>query len=58
LHIFDKDDQDFSEMGFNTTFNLQMTKELKVSGHIWHATPAGRKPTCVGETEISVGKTL
>ncbi|KAI6033738.1 hypothetical protein BKA83DRAFT_4536640 [Pisolithus microcarpus] len=53
LHIFNKDDQDFLEMGFNATFDVQTTKELKVSGLIGHVISAGKKLACVGETEIS-----
>ncbi|KAI6019045.1 hypothetical protein BKA83DRAFT_4464895 [Pisolithus microcarpus] len=54
LHIFNKDDQDFLEMGFNATFDVQTTKELKVSGLIGHVILAGKKSACVGETKITV----
>ncbi|KAI6096439.1 hypothetical protein EDD16DRAFT_1698162 [Pisolithus croceorrhizus] len=57
LHIFNRDDQDFLEMGFNATFDVQTTKELKVSGLIGHAISAGKKSTCVGETKIGIGQT-
>ncbi|KAI6021898.1 hypothetical protein BKA83DRAFT_4520858 [Pisolithus microcarpus] len=57
LHIFNKDDQDFLEMGFNATFDVQTTKELKVSGLIGHVISAGKKSACVGETEIGIGQT-
>ncbi|KIK11768.1 hypothetical protein PISMIDRAFT_19247 [Pisolithus microcarpus 441] len=57
LHIFNKDDQDFLEMGFNATFDVQTTKELKVSGLIGHVILAGKKSACVGETKISIGQT-
>ncbi|KAI6023002.1 hypothetical protein BKA83DRAFT_4607890 [Pisolithus microcarpus] len=57
LCIFNKDDQDFLEMGFNATFDVQTTKELKVSGLIGHVISAGKKSACVGETEISIGQT-
>ncbi|KAI6010608.1 hypothetical protein PISMIDRAFT_18801 [Pisolithus microcarpus 441] len=57
LHIFNKDDQDFLEMGFNATFDIQTTKELKVSGLIGYAISAGKKSACVGETEIGIGQT-
>ncbi|KAI6029823.1 hypothetical protein PISMIDRAFT_592982 [Pisolithus microcarpus 441] len=57
LRIFNKDDQDFLEMGFNATFDVQTTKELKVSGLIGHAISAGKKSACVGETEIGIGQT-
>ncbi|KAG2103702.1 uncharacterized protein F5147DRAFT_580361 [Suillus discolor] len=55
LHMFNKDDQDFLQIGFNTTFDT--TKELKVSGLIGHAISAGKKSACVGETEIDIGQT-
>ncbi|KAI6018716.1 hypothetical protein BKA83DRAFT_4532185 [Pisolithus microcarpus] len=57
LHIFNKDDQDFLEMGFNATFDVQTTKELKVSGLIGHVISAGKKSACVGETKIGIGQT-
>ncbi|KAI6016855.1 hypothetical protein BKA83DRAFT_4543022 [Pisolithus microcarpus] len=57
LHIFNKDDQDFLEMGFNAMFDIQTTKELKVSGLIGHVISAGKKLACVGETEIGIGQT-
>ncbi|KAI6023081.1 hypothetical protein BKA83DRAFT_4608234 [Pisolithus microcarpus] len=57
LCIFNKDDQDFLEMGFNATFDVQTTKELKVSGLIGHVISAGKKSACVGETEIGIGQT-
>ncbi|KAG1759662.1 hypothetical protein EDD22DRAFT_955690 [Suillus occidentalis] len=50
LRMFNKDDQDFLQMGSNATFDT--TKEFKVSGLIGHAISAGKKPACVGETEI------
>ncbi|KAI6017352.1 hypothetical protein BKA83DRAFT_4535175 [Pisolithus microcarpus] len=57
LRIFNKDDQDFLEMGFNAMFDVQTTKELKVSGLIGHVISAGKKLACVGETEIGIGQT-
>lgn len=57
LRIFNKDDQGQLEMGFNATFDVQTTKELKVSGLIGHAISAGKKSACVGETEIGIGQT-
>ncbi|KAF9233404.1 hypothetical protein BU15DRAFT_90369 [Melanogaster broomeanus] len=57
IRVFNKDDQDFMEMGFNATFDVQTTKELKVSGLIAHAISAGKKSACVGETEIGIGQT-
>ncbi|KAI0313283.1 hypothetical protein OF83DRAFT_1142114 [Amylostereum chailletii] len=57
LRVFNKDDQGDLEMGFNATFDVQTTKELKVSGLIGHAISAGKKSGCVGETEIGIGQT-
>ncbi|KAG2358199.1 hypothetical protein BDR07DRAFT_1524571 [Suillus spraguei] len=34
LRMFNKDDQDILQMGFNATFDVQTAKELKVSGLI------------------------
>ncbi|KAG2356480.1 hypothetical protein BDR07DRAFT_1491878 [Suillus spraguei] len=55
LRMFNKDDQDFLQMGFNATFDT--AKELKVSGLIGHAISIGKKSACVGETEIGMGQT-
>ncbi|KIK11068.1 hypothetical protein PISMIDRAFT_19834 [Pisolithus microcarpus 441] len=41
LRIFNKDNQDFLEMGLDATFGLQV---LKVSGFIVHTISAGRNP--------------
>ncbi|KAF8503899.1 hypothetical protein BU17DRAFT_78330 [Hysterangium stoloniferum] len=57
LRIFDKDEQGNLQMGFNATFDVQTTKELKVSGLIGHAISANKKSGCVGETEIGIGQT-
>ncbi|KAL1746742.1 hypothetical protein HDZ31DRAFT_72704 [Schizophyllum fasciatum] len=57
LRIFNKDEQGHLQMGFNATFDVQTTKELKVSGLIGHAISAGKKSACVGETEIGISQT-
>jgi protein transport protein SEC23 len=73
LRLFNKDEQGNLEMGFNATFDVQVssfsfrlepiltsaqtTKELKVSGLIGHAISGGKKSACVGETEIGIGQT-
>ena len=57
LRVFNKDAEGHLEMGFNATFDVQTTKELKVSGLIGHAISAGKKSPCVGETEIGIGQT-
>lgn len=54
---FEKDDEGQLKMGFNATFDVQTTKELKVSGLIGHAVSANKKSACVGETEIGIGQT-
>ncbi|KAL8278680.1 hypothetical protein RQP46_008972 [Phenoliferia psychrophenolica] len=57
LRIFTKDEQGHLQMGFNATFDVQTTKELKVSGLIGHAISANKKSAWVGETEIGIGQT-
>ncbi|KAH9916965.1 uncharacterized protein BXZ73DRAFT_92420 [Epithele typhae] len=57
LRMFNKDGSGFLEMGFNATFDVQTTKELKVSGMIGHGISAAKKSPCVGETEIGIGQT-
>ncbi|KAI0667265.1 copii coat protein [Trametes maxima] len=57
LRMFNKDAAGFLEMGFNANFDVQTTKELKVSGMIGHGISAGKKSPCVGETEIGIGQT-
>jgi protein transport protein SEC23 len=55
--IFNKDADGHLQMGFNATFDVQTTKELKISGLIGHAISANKKSGCVGETEIGIGQT-
>ncbi|GAA5963360.1 hypothetical protein JCM8115_000990 [Rhodotorula mucilaginosa] len=55
--VFAKDEQGHLQMGFNATFDVQTTKELKVSGLIGHAISANKKSAWVGETEIGIGQT-
>ncbi|CAE6521434.1 unnamed protein product [Rhizoctonia solani] len=57
IRIFNKDSQGHLQMGFNATFDVQTTKELKVSGLIGHAISANKKSACVGETEIGIAQT-
>ena len=57
LRVFNKDAEGHLEMGFNATFDVQTTKELKVSGMIGHGISAAKKSACVGETEIGIGQT-
>ncbi|KAI6027305.1 hypothetical protein BKA83DRAFT_4123375 [Pisolithus microcarpus] len=65
LHIFNKDDQDFLEMGFNAMFDIQCV----ANGHwiddqgteslwaYWACHFSSKKSACVGETEIGIGQT-
>lgn len=55
--IFNKDAEGHLQMGFNATFDVQTTKELKISGLIGHAISANKKSASVGETEIGIGQT-
>ncbi|ORY92768.1 hypothetical protein BCR35DRAFT_286137 [Leucosporidium creatinivorum] len=55
--VFVKDENGDLQMGFNATFDVQTTKELKVSGLIGHAISANKKSAWVGETEIGIGQT-
>ncbi|KAK4046777.1 GTPase-activating protein S23 [Microbotryomycetes sp. JL221] len=55
--VFAKDDAGDLQMGFNATFDVQTSKELKVSGLIGHAISANKKSAWVGETEIGIGQT-
>jgi protein transport protein SEC23 len=55
--VFAKDENGALNMGFNATFDVQCTKELKVSGLIGHAYSSSKKSAVVGETEIGIGGT-
>ncbi|KAH7097227.1 copii coat protein [Auriculariales sp. MPI-PUGE-AT-0066] len=57
LKIFSKGEDGHLHMGLNATFDVQCTKELKVSGIIGHAISINKKSGCVGETEIGIGGT-
>jgi protein transport protein SEC23 len=57
LRLFAKDAEGHLTMGFNATFDVQTTKELKISGMIGHAISANKKSGSVGETEIGIGQT-
>ncbi|KAH9954144.1 hypothetical protein BGW80DRAFT_1439788 [Lactifluus volemus] len=49
LRVFNKGDQGNLAMGFNATFDVQTTKELKVSGLIGQAISDRKKPACAWE---------
>ncbi|ODQ64249.1 protein transport protein SEC23 [Nadsonia fulvescens var. elongata DSM 6958] len=55
--IFNKDAAGYLQMGFNATFDVLTTKELKVSGLIGHAISANKKTAYVSDTEIGIGQT-
>ncbi|GFZ46460.1 Protein transport protein SEC23 [Saitozyma sp. JCM 24511] len=57
LRTLNKDEEGFLKMGFNGTFEVLTTKELKISGVIGHVISANKKSACVGETEIGIGQT-
>ncbi len=57
LRTLGKDAQGWLQMGFNGTFDVLTTKELKISGVIGHVISANKKSACVGETEIGIGQT-
>ncbi|KAI9638634.1 protein transport protein SEC23 [Dioszegia hungarica] len=57
LRTLVKDDQGYLKMGFNGTFEVLTTKELKISGVIGHVISANKKSPSVGETEIGIGQT-
>ncbi|KAL7412681.1 hypothetical protein BDY24DRAFT_392338, partial [Mrakia frigida] len=57
LRTFATDSNGHLKMGFNATFDVQTTKELKISGVIGHVISANKKGPCVGETEIGIGQT-
>ncbi|WWD15644.1 protein transporter SEC23 [Kwoniella shandongensis] len=57
LRTLGKDEQGYLKMGFNGTFDVLTTKELKISGVIGHVISANKKSASVGETEIGIGQT-
>ncbi|KAJ9123390.1 GTPase-activating protein S23 [Naganishia vaughanmartiniae] len=57
LRSLAKDEAGFLQMGFNGTFEVMTTKELKISGVIGHVISANKKTASVGETEIGIGQT-
>ncbi|RSH95677.1 GTPase-activating protein S23 [Saitozyma podzolica] len=57
LRTLNKDEEGYLKMGYNGTFEVLTTKELKISGVIGHVISANKKSACVGETEIGIGQT-
>lgn len=57
LRLFSKDADGFLLMGFNGTFDIKTSKELKISGIIGHAASLAQKSSNVSENELGVGGT-
>ncbi|KAG7531183.1 hypothetical protein FFLO_04542 [Filobasidium floriforme] len=57
LRTLGKDDNGYLQMGFNGTFDVITTKEIKISGVIGHVISVNKKSASVGETEIGIGQT-
>ncbi|KAI8322648.1 putative SEC23-component of COPII coat of ER-golgi vesicle [Martensiomyces pterosporus] len=55
--VFEKDEQDQLQMGFNATLEVQTTKEIKVCGLIGPGMSANKKTAIVSDTEIGIGNT-
>lgn len=57
IKIFDKDEHENLQMGFNASLEVLTTKELKITGLIGHAISMNKKSSSVGETECGIGNT-
>lgn len=57
LRLFNKDDEGYLLMGFNATFEIKTSREIKVSGLIGHASPLNQKATATSETELGLSGT-
>lgn len=57
LRLFSKDDDGFLLMGFNATFDVKTSKDLKVSGLIGHASAGAKVGSNVADTEVGIGGT-
>ncbi|KAK6200989.1 component of COPII coat of ER Golgi vesicles [Scheffersomyces amazonensis] len=55
LRLFNKDSEGYLLMGFNGTFDIKTSKELKVSGLIGHASSLNVKAQNVSENELGLG---
>ena len=55
LRLFNKDEEGYLLMGFNGTFEIRTSKELKVSGLIGNASSLGVKTSNVSENELGIG---
>ncbi|ODV81433.1 uncharacterized protein CANTADRAFT_24380 [Suhomyces tanzawaensis NRRL Y-17324] len=57
LRLFNKDSEGYLLMGFNGTFDIKTSRELKVSGIIGHVASLGVKTPNVSENELGIGGT-
>lgn len=57
LRLFNKDSEGYLLMGFNGTFDIKTSRELKVSGLIGNASPVGTKAPNVSDNQIGMGGT-
>ncbi|CAK9439917.1 uncharacterized protein LODBEIA_P40170 [Lodderomyces beijingensis] len=57
LRLFNKDEEGYLLMGFNGSFEIRTSKELKVSGLIGNASSLNVKTSNVSENELGVGGT-
>lgn len=57
LRLFNKDSEGYLLMGFNGTFDIKTSRELKVSGLIGHASSMNVKSANVSENEVGIGGT-
>lgn len=57
LRLFNKDEEGYLLMGFNGTFDIKTSRELKVSGLIGHASSLNIKSSNVSENELGIGGT-
>ncbi|ODV69300.1 hypothetical protein HYPBUDRAFT_100895 [Hyphopichia burtonii NRRL Y-1933] len=57
LRLFNKDSEGYLLMGFNGTFDIKTSRELKVSGLIGHASSLNVKGPNVSENEVGIGGT-
>ncbi|KAG7661938.1 SEC23 [[Candida] subhashii] len=55
LRLFNKDSDGYLLMGFNATFDIKTSRELKVSGIIGHASSLNVKSANVSENELGIG---
>lgn len=57
LRLFGKDEEGYLQMGFNGTFEVKTSKELKISGLIGHVNSLKKTGGNVTDAEIGIGGT-